>query len=89
MWYSFHQAGDFVDVQSKNLDVFNGDLKSTGWAPEAYGAFGFDVSLHPTVALTTEARYEYSRGSMSRDYAGLNRIDLSGLTATVGLTFRY
>ncbi|MDQ6612497.1 MAG: outer membrane beta-barrel protein [Gemmatimonadota bacterium] len=89
MWYRFKQTGDFIDVKSKNLDVFNGELVSTGWGPEAYGAAGFDLTLHPNVALTTEARYEYARGNMSRDYAGLNRIDLSGLTATVGLTFRY
>ena len=89
MWYRFKQTGDFVDVKSTRLDVFNAELVSTGWAPEAYGAAGFDLTLHPNVALTTEARYEYARGSMSRDYAGFNRIDLSGLTATVGLTFRY
>ncbi|MEP6780681.1 MAG: hypothetical protein ABJC26_12375, partial [Gemmatimonadaceae bacterium] len=89
MWYRFKQTGDFIDVNSVNLDVFNGELKSSGWAPSAYGAAGFDLTLSPVIALTTEARYEFAKGNMSNDFAGFNRIDLSGLAATVGLTIRY
>ncbi|MEP6763162.1 MAG: hypothetical protein ABJB66_02570 [Gemmatimonadaceae bacterium] len=89
MWYRFKQLGDFIDVNSANLDVFHGVLLSSGWAPSMYGAAGFDVTLSPVIALTTEARYEYAKGNMSRDFADFNRIDLSGLSATVGLTFRY
>lgn len=87
MYYNFGQTGDFVDFQT--LDVFNDALTSTGWAPAGYGAAGFDVSLHPKFSLTTELRYDVAKAGMSREFEGFNRIDLSGVMATVGLSFRY
>ena len=87
MWYRFHQEGDFVDYQTLNVVPLS--LQSTGWTGAAYGALGADISLGPIVSLRTEARYDEARGTLSRDFAGFNRIDLSGLNATIGLSFRY
>ena len=87
MWYSFKQAGDFVDF--KTFDVFASDLSSSSWAPMAYGAGGMDYSLSPHLSLTTEARYDYARAAMNKSFEGFNRIDLSGLSANVGLTVRF
>ena len=87
MWYRFKQSGDFVDY--KTLAVFNTDLKSSGWAPTAYATAGFDLSIHPNLAISTEARYHLARATMSSDFNQFNKIDLSGLTASVGLSFRY
>jgi len=87
MWYRFRQEGDFVDFQT--LDVFTSDLASSSWAPTAYAAGGFDYSLTPRLGLTTEARYDYARATMSRYFEGFDRIDLSGVGANVGLTVRF
>lgn len=87
MWYRFKQSGDFVDFQT--LDVFPSTLNSSSWTPMAYAAAGMDYSLTPSLMLTTEARYDAARASMSRAFEGFNRIDLSGLTATVGLSVRF
>ena len=88
MNYKFRQAGSFKDDNSVN--IFDTTLEVAGSTALTYGAVGADFSLRPTLALTTEARYEAShsrpRGS---SFGGFNRIDLSGLTATIGLTFRY
>jgi len=88
MHYKFRQAGSFKDDNS--LDVFDTTLETVGGSALTYGALGADISLMPTLALTTEARYESSH-SRPRGYSfgGFNRVDLSGLTATIGLTFRY
>lgn len=86
-WYEFRQAGDFVDY--KTLDVFNTTLKSSGWAPNVFGALGANYALTARTGLVAEARYDMASGRMSSDFAGFNRIDLSGVSATLGLTFHF
>ena len=86
MYYRFNQSGDFVDFQTTN--VFSAEYKTDGWAPAVQAFAGFDYSLTPSIALTTDARYMWAKGHVSNDYQGFNKIDLSGVSATVGLTFR-
>jgi opacity protein-like surface antigen len=87
MWYQFRQAGDFVDEQT--LDVFPATLRSSGWTPTAHGLAGVEFALSPHVALSTEARYTWARAAMSDDFTNFDRIDLSGLVATAGLSLRF
>jgi hypothetical protein len=47
-----------------------------------------DLSLTGHFLVTGEARYTWARGRMGRDYVGFNRIDLSGISATAGITIR-
>ena len=86
MYYRFAQRGDFVDFTT--LDVFPADFSSDNWTGAIQGLGGFDISLTPMLAITTEARYIWARGNLQRDFNGFNKIDLSGATATVGLTVR-
>ncbi len=88
MNYKFRQAGSFKDDNSDS--VFDTTLETSGRTGVAYGAVGADISLTPTLALTTAARYESAHTRPAGySFGGFNRIDLSGVTATVGLTFRY
>jgi len=87
MWYRFHQTGDFVDF--KTNDVFNGTLSSSGLAPAASAAAGVDVTLTPRFALTGQGNYMWARARPGGDFAGFSRIDLSGLSTTVGLRVRF
>jgi len=86
-WYSFRQAGDFVDYQ--NLDVFNARLSSTAWGPTAYGAAGVDYSLSARTGLVAEVRYDRGSAGLGSDFSGFHNIDLSGLSTTIGLTVRF
>lgn len=88
MWYRYKQEGEFVDFTDNS--IFASTLESSGSTGAAYGAFGADFTLLPTLALTTEARYDYAKAPMDRtNFSGFNKIDLSGISATIGLTFRY
>lgn len=87
VYYSFKQSGDFVDFQ--DLAVFPTSLESSGWTGTAYGATGANFSLSTRVGLVTEARYDWARATMSSDFQGFDRIDLSGLSLTTGLHFRF
>jgi opacity protein-like surface antigen len=86
--YDFHQFGDFIDFQ--DMAVFNAQFRSAGWTGVLFGRAGVDYSLSPHIALTAQGRYDWSKGAtLSRDFLGFYRIDLSGLSTTVGLTFRF
>lgn len=85
-WYRFMQEGDFVDYQT--LNVFTATLASSGWAGTAQASAGLDVSLTPTVALTADVRRYWASAKPSNDYRTYDKIDLSGVTAALGLTLR-
>jgi opacity protein-like surface antigen len=86
MHYRFLQEGDFVDFNTKA--IFPSTFDSKGWTPMAQGMAGADFTLTPSLALTGEARYLWARGDLSRDFGGFDRIDLSGISATLGLSLR-
>lgn len=85
-WYRFRQQGDFIDFQTNN--VFFDTFESSGWAPTIQGMGGVDFTITPTMALTGDARYTWARGPLGRDFTGFDRIDLSGVSVALGLTFR-
>ncbi len=88
MWYKFSQHGDFVDFQDNN-SVFNADFTSSGWSPAAQGLVGVDFNVSPHIALNGDAKYIWAKGSLNDSFSGFDKIDLSGISATVGLTYRY
>lgn len=87
MWYRFRQTGDFVDFQT--LDIFRDELESSGWTPTAQGLAGVDLSLTPRLVLKGEARYTWARAKLDNAFEHFDPIDLSGLSATVGLSVRF
>ena len=87
MYYRFRQKGDFIDM--KTMNVFSSLYESEGGAPTAHVRAGADYSLGPRFALTGDAKYTYSRAPLSRDFAGFERLDLSGLSMTAGLSVRF
>ncbi len=87
MYYRFHQDGDFIDYSTMN--VFPDTYESSGWAPAVQALGGLDYSLSPMVALSTEGRYIWSNASLSNDFSGFHRIDLSGFSVTAGVYFRF
>jgi hypothetical protein len=93
MHFTFEQEGEWVDEQTDPMEIFNDALRADGWAPTAHVLGGFDFALSPRWGVTTEARYTWGRGVLGQDfdddYQGWHRIDLSGLSATMGLHVRF
>ncbi len=87
VWSRFRQSGDFVDY--KTLAVFHSTLRSDAWSYGGYGAAGVEYAMTPKVGLVAETRYDRASARMSNDFSGFDRIDLSGVSATLGLTFRF
>jgi hypothetical protein len=89
MWYRFSQSGEFVDFNTDNYDIFNNTLESSGWAPMAQGFVGADLTLTPRLALTGQAGYSWAKAQLSDQFVDFEPIDLSGPSATLGLTVRF
>jgi hypothetical protein len=87
MKYRFTQDGDFVDFN--NNDVFNSTFETVDYASVFQGMAGVDYSLTTQLALTTEARLLYGKGQLDEDFGGFSKLDLSGVSASVGLSFRF
>jgi hypothetical protein len=87
MWYRFRQFGDFVDF--KTLNVFYDDFQSSAWTPTVHALAGVEVALGRYFLFSGEGRFTWATGPMGRDYVGFNRIDLSGLSITTGLSLRF
>ena len=85
--YRFEQEGDFIDFNTMN--VFPDHFISEGWAPLAHALAGFDYTLSPRFAVTTEGRYVWSHADLSKDFSDFKPIDLSGFATNVGLTIRF
>lgn len=85
-WYSLEQSGDFINTTT-NV-VYNDQFKDSGWGPAFQGMGGVDVSLTPRIALTGDARYLWSKATMGSDFQGYDKIDLSGVSLALGVTFR-
>jgi outer membrane protein W len=87
MYYEFTQSGDFID--DSTLAVFPDSFHSAGWAGMGQVLAGADWSLGSHWALRTEARYLFSNAPLSDDFSGFHRIDLSGVTTSVGFFVRF
>lgn len=85
--YRFEQRGEFVDAGT--LAIFEDRFTSAGWTAYAEAGAGIDVTLSPRYALTASGRYLQGSARMRDDFVGFERIDLSGLALTLGLTLRF
>ncbi|CAN5305536.1 hypothetical protein BH09GEM1_BH09GEM1_18180 [soil metagenome] len=89
MWYRFQQEGDFVDYQTNNVFTAQGDaFNAADWTGMYQAMAGADFSLSPHVALRLDSRYVWAKAPLSRAFSGFDRIDLSGVQGTFGLTYR-
>jgi hypothetical protein len=94
-WYRLHQVGEFLNTQAcradpdTGCDIFFADILSRDKAPTGHALLGVERWLSTGVGIVVEARYTRGSAPLSRQFRAWERIDLSGLDATVGLTLRW
>ena len=86
MRYRFKQEGDFRDFNT-NV-IFPATLVGEGWTPVMQGMAGVDYNFSPNLGVSFDARYLQAKGDLGSAFRGYDKIDLSGLVATVGLSVR-
>ena len=82
-----NQIGDFIDFGT--LRVFPDVFLSSGLRPTLHAFGGVDMSVRTRLLVTVQARYEWARAPLSRDFAGFEPLDLSGVSLTSGITLVY
>jgi hypothetical protein len=87
MRYQFVQAGDWVD--SGTSDVFTDRFTAKGRASFLQFSAGAHWAIVPSVALTGEVRYLQAGASGRPSFDGFDRLDLSGVSTTLGLSLRF
>ena len=86
--YELLQYGDFIDVNTVNMEVFTDTLRSDGWSPSAHVFGGVDIKVAKRMYLSGEARYLWSNATPDLDF-DFDSIDLTGLKATVGIHYMF
>ena len=90
MYYKFEQKGDFIDFNTEEQAVVPLTIEGSGWTPMADGTAGFDYTLGPWLALTTQVRYDWAKAKLDPDtFVGYDKIDLTGFTGTLGFRVRF
>jgi opacity protein-like surface antigen len=89
MRYRFRQEGDFVNFATNA--VFSSVLDtedSQKWTLAEQAMAGVDYNFTPHLGLSLDARYVHARGELGSSFNGYDKIDLSGVSATIGLSLR-
>lgn len=87
MSYQFVQAGDWVD--SGTSDVFTDRFTAKGRTSFLQGSVGAGWAIAPSLVLTGELRYLHASASGRPSFEGFDRLDLSGVSTTLGLSIRF
>ncbi|HEX7941979.1 MAG TPA: outer membrane beta-barrel protein [Gemmatimonadaceae bacterium] len=90
MSYRFRQQGDFVDFNTNNVFNSTFDTQDDGrdWAFIQQVMAGVDYNFSPMFGVTLDARYLHGRGDLGTAFSGYDKIDLSGASASVGISVR-
>jgi hypothetical protein len=93
-WYRLQQEGEFLDTQACEADenacgIFFREYEATGKRVTMHGAAGVDHWFSPRLGLNLEARYTMGSAPGSHSFRTYDSLDLSGLLATLGFTFRW
>jgi outer membrane protein W len=95
LFYSYEETGDFIDFGDPGLAIVPDTFKDNGTAFGAHGVVGLRLYLSRDFAIVGEGRYQWAKAKeMGHDFAPnapnlVNRIDLSGYSATIGLHVRF
>ena len=90
--YEFVQYGDFIDVNTANLEIFTDTIRTDGWTPSVHLLGGVDIKVSRRIYVSGEARYLFAKTtSTDSDFQNddVDAIDLSGLKATVGIHYMF
>ena len=86
--FDFLQRGDWVDFET--FDVFNTKYRSNGATGSTHAFAGLDMSLTKNLFLTGEGRYSWAKGDLDLyHFEGFDKMDLSGLQLSVGISVRF
>jgi len=85
-FWSLEEDGDFIDFGHGN-DVFSANLKDDGVAFGVYYLIGLEAPITRRVSVFGEGRWTQADDELSDDFEDFGKLDLSGRTFLVGLSW--
>lgn len=85
--YRFTQNGEFVD--SETLEIFRDNYAASGKAGFVVASTGAVWTLIPGIALTSELKYLHASADGRPSFVGFDKLDLSGVSTSLGFTIRF
>ena len=94
IFYHYDEVGDFIDFTDPTLTIIPDAFHDDGTAFGLHALGGLRFYLNRDFAIVLEGRYQWAEKDMGHDFSpngpGLvNRIDLSGASATLGMHVRF
>jgi hypothetical protein len=86
--YEYKEYGDFIDFFDPTFPVISDSFRSDGVTVGVHATAGVRFFVSDDVAVVGEARYLWAKDDMDDDFRG-NRIDLGGISATLGVHIRF
>lgn len=102
IYWKYEEYGDFIcfppagggACEYTDYKVISDHFRSDGWAFGFHAAGGIRIYLNRDFAIVAEGRYQWAKKDMGDDFSPnepgfVNTIDLSGVSATIGLHVRF
>lgn len=93
-YWKYEEWGDFIDFWDPEMAIYNDAFYSSGVAFGFHATGGVRFYLNRDFAIVAEGRYQWAEAEMGDDFAPtepglINRLDLSGATAYLGVHVRF
>jgi opacity protein-like surface antigen len=88
-FYKYEERGDFIDFFDDTRPISPDSFRSQGAIFGGHAAAGLRIPVGDDFAITGEVRYQFAEKKRMNDDFDLNRIDVNGASATVGLRLRF
>lgn len=89
LFYKYEEFGDFIDFFQNSRPISSDSFKSDGAALGGHAAAGLRVPIGHDFAITAEGRYQFAQKKRMDGDFNLNRLDLNGASATIGVRLRF
>jgi len=94
VFYEYEEFGDFIDFFDPDFSIYADRFIDDGVAFGVHALGGVRFYVNRDFAIVGEARYQWAGAEMGGDFAPrepgfVNRIDLSGMTWTIGAHVRF
>jgi opacity protein-like surface antigen len=91
-YWKYEEFGDFIRFSDASLPVIEDSFIADGVAPGFHLSGGLRFAVTDDIGVVAQGRYQWGSTNMGkgfRDDFPNNKLDLSGATATLGVSFRF